>query len=77
MRQQRSRAGQHDEIGDGRTLAGSGTLLPVLAHVVAAKRFDQSLERLRSWIERRQTEISAIALLAIGVVLVLTGLGGR
>jgi threonine/homoserine/homoserine lactone efflux protein len=70
-------AGQGAAVAYFVVLAGSGTLLPVLAHVVAAKRFDQSLERLRSWIERRQTEISAIALLAIGVVLVLTGLGGR
>jgi hypothetical protein len=58
-------------------VAGAGTLLPVLAHVVAAARFDRSLERLRAWIQQRQAEISAIALVAIGAVLVLTGVLGR
>jgi hypothetical protein len=58
-------------------LAGSTTTLPVLAHVVAAKRFDHVLDRLRSWIERRQAEISAVALVVIGVVLILTGLVGH
>ncbi|MCV7175989.1 GAP family protein [Mycolicibacterium sphagni] len=58
-------------------LAGSSTLLPVLAHVVAANRFDHVLDQLRSWIQRRQAEISAVALVVIGVVLILTTLGGR
>ena len=58
-------------------IAGSGTLLPVLAHVLAAQRFDRGLERLRAWIQRRQAEISAIALIVIGAVLALTGALGR
>ncbi|BBY64622.1 GAP family protein [Mycolicibacterium helvum] len=58
-------------------LAGSTTALPVLAHVVAAKRFDHVLDQLRSWIQRRQAEISAVALLVIGLVLILTALGGH
>jgi hypothetical protein len=58
-------------------LAGSTTALPVLAHVVAAKRFDHVLDQLRSWIQLRQAEISAIALVVIGLVLILTGVGGR
>jgi threonine/homoserine/homoserine lactone efflux protein len=58
-------------------LAGSTTMLPVLAHVLAAQRFDQSLERLRAWIQRRQAEISAVALILIGLVLILTGTFGH
>ncbi len=58
-------------------IAGAGTLLPVLAHVLAAKRFDRSLERLRAWIQQRQAEISAVALVVIGAVLMVTGMLGR
>lgn len=58
-------------------LAGSTTALPVLAHLLAAKRFDQTLERVRQWIQRRQNEISAVALVVIGLILVLSGLGSR
>lgn len=58
-------------------LAASTTALPVLAHLVAAKRFDRSLERLRRWIQLRQNEISAIALIIIGLVLVASGFGSR
>jgi hypothetical protein len=57
-------------------VAGSTTVLPVLAHVVAARRLDRFLERLRTWIQQRQAEISAVALVVIGAVLVLTGLRG-
>ena len=67
-------AGQAAAVGYFVALAGSTTALPVLAHVVAAKRFDSALERLRSWIARRQNEISAVALVVIGLVLILTGL---
>ncbi|QEN16206.1 GAP family protein [Mycolicibacterium sp. ELW1] len=70
-------AGQAVAVGYFVVVAGSGTLLPVLAHAVAATRFDRSLERLRAWIQRRQAEISAVALVVIGAVLLLTGLAGR
>lgn len=69
--------GQGVAVGYFVVVAGAGTLLPVLAHVVAAKRFDRSLERLRAWIQRRQAEISAVALVVIGAVLLLTGVLGR
>lgn len=58
-------------------LAASTTALPVLAHLVAAKRFDRTLERLRQWIQRRQNEISAVALVVIGLILVASGFGSR
>jgi threonine/homoserine/homoserine lactone efflux protein len=70
-------AGSGVAAGDFVAMASSTTALPVLAHVVAAQRFDRSLERLRSWIQRRQTEISAVVLVVIGLVLILTGLRGR
>ncbi|APE18183.1 hypothetical protein BOH72_25825 [Mycobacterium sp. WY10] len=69
--------GQAVAVGYFVVVAGAGTLLPVLAHVLAAKRFDRSLERLRAWIQQRQAEISAVALVVIGAVLVLTGMLGR
>lgn len=69
--------GQGVAVGYFVAVAGAGTLVPVLAHAVAAKRFDRSLERLRAWIQRRQAEISAVALVVIGVVLLLTGMLGR
>ena len=58
-------------------LAASTTALPVLAHLVAAKRFDRSLERLQQWIQQRQNEISSVALMIIGLVLVASAFGGR
>jgi hypothetical protein len=58
-------------------LAGSTTALPVVAHLVAATRLDRSLERLRQWIQRRQNEISAVALVLIGLVMVASGFGSR
>ena len=58
-------------------LAASTTALPVLTHLLAAKRFDRSLERLRRWIQLRQNEISAVALIVIGLVLMASGFGGR
>ncbi|WP_264001886.1 GAP family protein, partial [Mycolicibacterium gadium] len=70
-------AAQAVAVGYFVVVAGSGTLLPVLAHAVAAKRFDRSLERLRAWIQRRQAEISAVALVVIGAVLLVTGAFGR
>ncbi|KDE99280.1 hypothetical protein Y900_010075 [Mycolicibacterium aromaticivorans JS19b1 = JCM 16368] len=70
-------AAQVAAVGCFVAVAGSGTLLPVLAHAVAAKRFDRPLERLRAWIQRRQAEISAVALVVIGAVLLLTGTFGR
>ncbi len=69
--------GQGVAVGYFVLVAGSGTLLPVLAHVLAAQRFDRALERLRAWIQLRQAEISAIALVVIGAVLLLTGLAGH
>lgn len=68
--------GQSAAVGFYVAVAGSTTALPVLAHVAAAQRFDRSLERFRAWIQRRQAEISAVALVVIGVVLILTGLRG-
>ena len=52
-------------------------LLTRLAHLLAAKRFDRSMERLRRWIQLRQNEISAVALIVIGLVLMASGFGGR
>ncbi|WP_396930093.1 GAP family protein [Mycolicibacterium sp.] len=69
--------GQGAAVGYFVVIAGAGTLLPVLAHILAAKRFDRSLERLRAWIQQRQAEISAVALVVIGAVLMVTGMLGR
>ena len=55
-------------------LAASTTALPVLAHAVAAQRFDRSLDRLRAWIQRHQGAISAVTLVVIGVVLIYSGI---
>ncbi len=69
-------AGHALAVGYFVAAAGSTTVLPVLAHVAAAKRFDRGLERLRAWIQRRNSEISAIALVVIGLVLILSGIRG-
>ena len=54
-------------------LAGAGAALPVIAHALAAKRFDQPLDRLRQWIQRNQTAISVVTLEIIGLILVYSG----
>lgn len=55
-------------------LAGAGAALPVIAHALAAKRFDRPLERLRQWIQRNQTAISVVTLEIIGLILAFSGL---
>lgn len=55
-------------------LAAAGAALPVIAHALAAKRFDQPLERLRQWIQRNQNAISVVTLEIIGLILAYSGL---
>jgi hypothetical protein len=55
-------------------LAGSTVIAPVLAYVVAGGRVDQQLERVRNWMQREHAAVTAVILLAVGVLLAYTGI---
>jgi threonine/homoserine/homoserine lactone efflux protein len=55
-------------------LAGSTVIAPVLAYVVAGGRVDQQLERVRDWMQRQHAAVTAVILLAVGVLLAYTGI---
>jgi threonine/homoserine/homoserine lactone efflux protein len=57
-------------------IAASSVAVPVLAYAVAGTRMTPALESLRSWLTVRGAAVTAVLLLAIGLVLIGQGLGG-
>jgi len=55
-------------------IAGSSVAVPILAYFVAGERVDRQLERLKQWMQRQHAVLTAAILVAIGVVLVYTGI---
>jgi len=55
-------------------LAGSTVIAPILAYVVAGKRVDDQLERVRKWMQREHAAATAVILLVVGVLLAYTGI---
>ena len=55
-------------------LAGSTVIAPVLAYVVAGRRVDPQLERVREWMLREHAAVTAVILLVVGVLLAYTGI---
>lgn len=58
-------------------LAGSTAVGPVVVYAAAPRRFDGSLARIKDWIERRHAELTAVILIAIGIVLLAQRIGAR
>jgi hypothetical protein len=55
-------------------IAGSTVLLPILAYAVAGKRVDDQLKRTKHWMERQHAVLMACFLVAVGLLLVYTGI---
>jgi hypothetical protein len=55
-------------------LAGSTVIAPIVAYLVAGERVDGQLERIRDWMQREHASVTAVILLAVGVLLAYTGI---
>ena len=55
-------------------LAGSTVAIPILAYVVAGDRVDRQLERLKDWMQREHGAVTAVILVAVGLLLLYTGI---
>lgn len=61
-------------IGVYTVLAGSTVIAPILAYAMAGERVDGQLERMRNWMQREHATLTAVTLLAVGILLVYTGI---
>jgi threonine/homoserine/homoserine lactone efflux protein len=57
-------------------LAASTVVLPILAYVAAPDRLDPALAKIKVWLDRQHAPLTAVILVAIGVVLVYQGIRG-
>jgi hypothetical protein len=55
-------------------VAGSTAAVPLLAHLVAAERLDNVLERVKIWMQHQHAVLTAAILAVVGVALLLTGI---
>jgi hypothetical protein len=55
-------------------LAGSTAVVPILAYAVWTHQVDRQLERFSDWMRRRQTVITTVLLILIGVASVYNGI---
>jgi hypothetical protein len=55
-------------------LAGSTVLVPILAYVAAPDRLDPALAKVKLWLDRHHAPLTAMILVAIGVVLLYQGI---
>ncbi len=55
-------------------VGGSSAAIPILAYAVWAHRVDPYLDRFKNWMERRQVLITAVVLILLGLVLIVTGI---
>lgn len=56
-------------------LAGSSAAVPILAYLVWLHQVDRQLERFAGWLQRRQTLITTVLLIVIGISLLYNGIG--
>lgn len=54
-------------------LAASTVAIPILAYVAAGDRLDDSLERLKDWMEKNHAGMVAAILVVIGLLLLYNG----
>ncbi len=55
-------------------VAGSTVVAPILAYTVAGERVDPQLERLKDWMQRRHAVVTAVMLVAVGLLLLYSGI---
>ena len=61
-------------VGYFTALAGSTAAIPILAYLVWNHQVDRQLERFGNWMQRRQTVITTVLLIAIGIGLLYNGI---
>jgi threonine/homoserine/homoserine lactone efflux protein len=57
-------------------VAGSTVAIPILAYTVSGDRLDESLARLKDWMERQHATLVAGILVVIGVLVLYKGIHG-
>jgi Sec-independent protein secretion pathway component TatC len=55
-------------------IAGSTAAVPILAYTVWTHQVDRQLERFNDWMRRRQTVITTVVLVLIGIALLYNGI---
>jgi Sap, sulfolipid-1-addressing protein len=55
-------------------VAGSTVALPILAYVGAGDRLDETLERLKAWMEKNHAAMMAVILVLIGLMVLYNGI---
>ena len=62
-------------VGYFTALAGSTAAFPILAYLAWSHQVDRQLVRFGNWMQRRQTHITAVLLVLIGIALLYNGIG--
>lgn len=57
-------------------VAGSTVAIPILAYAVSGDRLDESLRRLKDWMERQHAVLVAAILIVIGLLVLYKGIHG-
>jgi threonine/homoserine/homoserine lactone efflux protein len=57
-------------------VAGSTVAIPILAYAVSGDRLDESLTRLKDWMERQHAALVAAILIVIGLLVLYKGIHG-
>jgi hypothetical protein len=57
-------------------VAGSTVAIPILAYAVSGDRLDESLRRLKDWMERQHATLVAAILVVIGLLVLYKGIHG-
>jgi Sap, sulfolipid-1-addressing protein len=47
---------------------------PIVAYLVVGERVDRQLERMRDWMQREHAAVTAVILVVLGLLLLLTGI---
>jgi Sap-like sulfolipid-1-addressing protein len=55
-------------------VAGSTVIGPIVAYLVVGERVDRQLERMRDWMQREHAAVTAVILVVLGLLLLLTGI---
>lgn len=55
-------------------IGGSTAIVPIVAYLIAADRLAVRLDVAKKWIERREAPLTAVVMVLVGGVLILTGL---
>jgi hypothetical protein len=54
-------------------VASSTIAVPIAAYIVVGPQIDPQLDRIRSWVHRRQRAVTALAAISLGVAALMYG----